>query len=79
MSITRSGPRCDVCGHFILPRFSESVNPFKCKGIDKMLHCDDDCRAILEEALKKKDWKLLPDGPLRKAFEEANPPERREG
>lgn len=70
MTITSSGAICDVCGKYILPGTSDLVHPFKCQGIDKMLHCDDKCLIILKEALGKEDWKLLPDGPLRKAFED---------
>ncbi len=70
MTITSSGAMCDVCGKYILPGIDKSVNPFKCQGIDKMLHCDDKCLVILKEALGKEDWKLLPDGPLREAFED---------
>jgi len=68
LTITSSGAKCDVCGKFILPGFSESVNPFGVEGIDKTLHCDDDCKKIIVEA--KGDWKKLPDGPLRTAFAE---------
>ena len=68
MTITSSGAKCDVCGYFILPGISELVHPFKVKGIDETLHCDDDCKKIIEEA--NGDWKVLPNGPLRKAFED---------
>ena len=70
MSITSSGAICDVCGHYILPGIDKSVHPFRCQGIEKMLHCDDKCLIILKEALNKEYWKLLPDGPLKKAFED---------
>lgn len=70
MTITKSGAKCDICGDFILPGMSESVNPFRCKGIEHMLHCHDDCKPKVQEALKEKDWKLLPEGPLRIAFEQ---------
>lgn len=69
MTITSSGPKCDICGDFILPGMSESVNPFKCKGIKHMLHCHDDCKPKVVKALEAKDWKMLPKGPLRTAFE----------
>jgi len=70
MTILSSGARCDVCGYYILPGLSKLVHPFKIQGIDKMLHCDDNCKKILKHACEKQDWKLLPDGPLRQAFEE---------
>lgn len=70
MTITSSGAVCDICGSFILPGMSDSVNPFKCKGVKEMLHCHDDCKPKVLEALKTKDWKMLPRGPLRMAFEQ---------
>lgn len=70
MTITSSGAKCDICGDFILPGMSDSVNPFKCKGIEATLHCHDNCKPKLLEALKEKDWKMLPCGPLKITFEE---------
>ncbi len=68
MTITSSGARCDICGYFILPGISKSVNPFECTGIKGPLHCHDDCKETALKAMGSRDWKLLPDGPLRKAF-----------
>ncbi len=73
MTITNSGAMCDVCDNYILPGFSESVNPFGVKGIKRTLHCHDDCKPKVLKALKTKDWKLLPEGRLRRAFVEAEP------
>ena len=70
MTLTTSGARCDICGDFILPGLSDSVNPFTCKGIENILHCHDNCKPKAIKALKKNDWKLLPAGPLRSIFEE---------
>lgn len=68
--ITSAGPQCDVCGNYILPIDSEEkVNFFGVKGIDQELMCDNKCKKILEEV--GKDWKKLPEGPLRKSFSEA--------
>lgn len=68
--ITSSGAKCDVCGKFILPiNPVEMVHSFSVKGIDQTLHCDNGCKEILLKA--GKDWKKLPDGPLREAFEKA--------
>ena len=68
--ITSSGAKCDVCGKFILPIDpDELVHTFTVKGIDRDLHCDNKCKQLLIDA--GKDWRKLPDGPLRKAFEEA--------
>jgi hypothetical protein len=70
MTITSSGPRCDVCGEYILPIDPEELmHEFSVKGIDRILHCDNKCKAIMKAA--GSDWTKLPDGPLRKAFEEA--------
>lgn len=62
MTITSSGVMCDVCKEYILPGFSESVNPFSIKGIKGTLHCHDDCKPKVLNALKEKDWKLLSEG-----------------
>lgn len=69
--ITQSGPICDVCGKYILPIADEMVHSFRIKGIDSDLCCDNECKKILENTQVTQDWKLLPDGPLRKAFEDA--------
>ena len=67
--ITSSGAKCDVCGKYILPIDpDERVNEFGIKGIAQTLHCDNTCKQKLIDA--GKDWKKLPDGPLRKVFEE---------
>lgn len=69
MSIVSSGLVCDVCGLHILPYFDESYERFSVKGIDRELACHNDvCKKALIEC--GKDWEKLPDGPLRKAFEE---------
>ena len=69
--ITSSGVICDVCGKHILPIDpDEMVNKFIIAGFWRELHCDNACRELVEQALCQKDWRLLPEGPLRKAFEE---------
>ncbi len=71
MTITSSGPVCDVCGDYIL--LDKSTNQFTIRGIAQKLHCHDKCKVALKTA--GTDWKLLPEGPLRKVFEdqEGNP------
>mgnify|MGYP001590614467 CR=1 FL=1 len=64
--ITSSGVICDVCDGYIL--LDKSINPFSVKGIERELHCHDDCKIKVLEA--EKDWHKLPDGSLKKAFEE---------
>jgi len=68
--ITSSGPKCDVCGNFIMPFGDEMVNCFSVKGIDRELHCDNKCKIALENAAN--DWRKLPYGPLKLAFIEAS-------
>ena len=70
--ITSSGVRCDVCGKFILPLDpDERVHEFSLQGVKNMLHCDNKCKALLADLMQSdKDWRKLPDGPIRKLFEE---------
>lgn len=73
MSILSSGAFCDVCDKYILPLIdkegnNEMVNCFRIKGINKDLHCHNDCRKLLISI--GKDWKKLPDGNIKRAFEE---------
>ena len=68
MTITSSGMRCDVCGNYIL---FEAVNYFKVDGLAQMLHGDDTCWKAVQKAQEKGKWELLPGGPLRRTFEEA--------
>jgi len=69
MTITSSGVICDVCGKYILPLDeNERVNFFSVKGIEEKLCCDNACKEILKSC--GKDWKKLPDGRLKKAFQE---------
>lgn len=65
--ITQAGPRCDVCGGYIL--LDTSLNPFHCNGIEQELHCHDKCKEIIE---KTKLWEDLPPGPLREVFEQSS-------
>ncbi len=72
MTITSSGAKCDVCGNYILPIIDifgepEMVHSFGITGIAQELHCDNTCKKLLEGA--DGDWKKLPSGPLKKAFE----------
>lgn len=66
--LTQCGPMCDVCGHYIL---SGDINPFSMKGIDGTLLCHDDCKVTFLKAKEAGSFRLLPDGPIRKAFEDA--------
>jgi len=69
MAITQHGPYCDVCGKLIMPFGDEMVHHFNVWGLANLI-ADNKCEAIVKEAHKTKDWKLLPPGPLREAWEE---------
>lgn len=62
---------CDVCGKYIMPiNPNELVNTFSVAQIPgKELHCDNKCKQAIQDC--GGDWQKLPDGPLRKAYEEA--------
>ena len=66
--LTQCGPKCDVCGNFILS--DKSLNPFSITGINNTLLSHDGCKPKVLEAMAAKDWKLLPEGPLRTAYAE---------
>lgn len=68
MTLTSSGPKCDVCGGFII--LDKSINPFSVSGIGQTLHCHDRCKLEVMKAYLKSDWKILPEGPLKKAFQD---------
>ena len=68
MTITSSGMKCDICGKYI---FFNDYQEFSVKAIgDQRLHCcTPGCKQALVDA--GNDWKRLPEGPLRTAFDEA--------
>ena len=68
MSITACGPYCDVCGNLIMPIGDEMVHHFDVWGLENLI-ADNKCVEIVKDAAKKKDWKILPQGPLRKVWE----------
>jgi hypothetical protein len=73
MTLTSSGHNCDVCGKYILGLFEKDlVYPVKIRGINRMLDCCHDCIEIIKNC--SGDWKKLPEGRLRKAFEEGEQP-----
>lgn len=70
---TLCGPRCDVCGRYILPVTGEGIALFNVRGIEETLMAHDPaCKQLVLDA--GNDWRNLPEGPLRAAFEEANSP-----
>lgn len=74
MTITSSGPRCDVCGSHIFPW--DEIFGFKMQGIERELDAHGKCRQPVLDACEKQDVALLPDGPLRRAFESAKQQEK---
>jgi hypothetical protein len=69
--ITSSGPICDVCGKYILPLGDELVNFFSVKQLPgEELCCHNACKQTVLNT--NSDWQKLPQGPLRKAYEEAS-------
>ena len=69
MSITSCGPFCDVCGKLIMPFGDEMVHHFDVWGLVGLI-ADNSCESKVKEAHQKKDWKLLPEGPLKKVWQE---------
>lgn len=67
MTITSSGPVCDVCGKYIL--LDKTMEWFSVEGISGKLCCHMKCKPDLVYAIDNKDWTLLPPGPLRDVFE----------
>jgi len=69
MTLSSSGFICDVCGQYILGLTEDDlVHPFKLSVFKNRLDGCNVCIKIVKE-LDGKDWKSLPDGPLRKAYE----------
>jgi hypothetical protein len=66
MTITSSGPLCDVCGNYVL---LETLHFFSVTGIEAELCCHERCKQTLLDC--GTEWGKLPAGPLRKAFEDA--------
>lgn len=65
--------QCAVCGESFVTEIiiSESLESFSVKGIPHLLYAHDACIDTLKEITSTdSDWKRLPSGPLRKAFEE---------
>ncbi len=72
MGLSSCGPSCDVCGEHIFPIDPEErVNTFTMSVIPgKTLMADNKCAAAVESISQTTgDWKQLPQGPLRRAFQ----------
>ncbi len=68
--------QCAVCGQSFLKEviFGKNVRTFSVGGLDAILYAHDpDCVNIVKEINEMGgDWRKLPPGPLRKAYQEAN-------
>ena len=73
MTVTSSGIKCDVCDNFILGLTGDDLAyPFKLTVMVNELHACKDCIKIIKK-LDGSDvgsWKQLPQGNLRRFFEE---------
>jgi len=69
MTITSSGPRCDVCGKYILP-LGDTMDCFSLSGWSGTeMHCHSKCRPLIEGEFIVTD---LPEcSPIRIAWENA--------
>jgi hypothetical protein len=67
--LTQHGPKCDVCGDYILPGIHDAVHWFAITGIEQQLCCHTACRQAICDC--GGDWQKLPPGPLRVAYEKA--------
>jgi hypothetical protein len=65
MPITSSGPICDVCDKYI---FIGDINQFTVNGLYKSLMCCDLCKDKVLEMSRLKDWRVLPEGGLRRFY-----------
>jgi len=76
--LTSSGFSCDVCGKYILGLTEQDmVYEVKITGIDQILHYCYKCDNILHESVEKHDYKLLPEGRLKKVFQDAETQQER--
>ena len=76
MTLTACGPICDVGGEYILPIKAllglepERIQYFSVASSGLLMCCDDHLE-ILKRAGAENDPTVLPDGPLRRAYEKA--------
>lgn len=65
----KGGYLCDICGEkIIVDAIVTNINPFVVKGIDLLFHAHDKCLPMLKLAADQRNWKILPDGPLKEAY-----------
>ena len=73
MSIAKGGFKCDVCGKMIFLLPGQLLKPLKIVGIDRLLHIhnkseEHKCYDQLKLAGQRKDYRLLPNGPLKELY-----------
>lgn len=74
MTITSSGVFCDFCGD-LLWSAEDTFGYVKLHGVsggERLVYGSNCCEQQLRVAAEAGDWKLLPDGPVKKAYQEAN-------
>ena len=76
MSIAKNGFMCDICGKMIILMPGQKLKPMRMVGIDRLLHVHNptseyECYNQVIHAMKMKDYKLLPYGPLKEMYYEA--------
>lgn len=65
MPIGMNGPKCDICGKYIMPLPNNKIHNFKLQCSPDILIADTKCYEALAEAQKDDNYRLLPNGPLK--------------
>ncbi len=73
--------KCAVCGKdFALEVLTgKEIKPFSIGGIEATLYAHEACVEPLKKACASKDWRDLPQGPLRELFDEQEPRDKASG
>lgn len=64
---------CAICGKFFIVEWitNGTVKPFRVDGCEQQLYAHNECFEQFGD--KDIDWRTLPEGPLKKAFQELYP------
>lgn len=76
MSIAKGGFKCDICGKMIFLESHQKLKPMRMVGIDRLLHVHNPsgeykCYEQVIHAMKMKNYRLLPYGPLKEMYYQA--------
>ena len=76
MSMVTGGFKCDVCGKMIFLMPGQLLKPMRIKGVDRLLHVHNptseyECYNQVVHAMKMRDYRLLPYGPLKEMYYQA--------